>query len=167
MKWSGMRKKQPGNPRIEKRRKRSSRCCRSHTREGGSSLCRWKDRTQKVVKRRQESSEKFRIWKVIVCGRRASRYRRDGTGEQAVVLHTVERRGLCHWSRFRRLHNLWNRCKVHNRCHRDHNLQHCRSVFKVGKIFTWPARCVGEQKDGSIARTAHVTGECVKTACNR
>ncbi len=143
--------------RNKKRRKRSSRCCGSrHTREGGSSRCRWKDRTQ--VRpwhlKRQELSEKFRIKRVIVCGRGASRNRHDGTGGDQ-------------WSHLRRLHNLWNRCKVHNRYHRDHNLQHCHSVFKVGKIFTWPARCVGEQKDGSIARTAHVTGECVKTACNR
>ena len=156
--------------RNKKRRKRSSRCCGSrHTREGGSSRCRWKDRIQ--VRpwhlRRQESSEKFRIKRVIVCGRRASRHRRDGTGVQAVVLHTVERRGLCHWSRFRRLHNLWNRCKVHNRCRRDRNLQDLHNVSKAHKIFTWHARCVGKQRDGSIARTARAAGECVKIVCNR
>ena len=133
--------------RSKKRGKRSFRCCGSrHTREGGSSRCRWKDRIQ--------VSEKCRIKRVIVCGRGASRNRHDGaSGDQ--------------WSQLRRLHNLWNRCKVHNRYHRDHNLQHCHSVFKVGKIFTWPARYVGEQKDGLIARTVRATGEFVKTACNR
>ena len=159
-----MRKKQSGKSRIEKRRKRSSRCCRSR---GGSSLCRWKDRTQKFVERRQESSEKLRIWRVIVCGRRASQDRRDGTGVQVVVPHTVELGSHCHWKHFRNLHNLWNLCKVHNRCRRDHNLQDLHNVSKAHKIFTWHARCVGEQRDGSIAKTAHVTGECVKTACNR
>ena len=50
---------------------------------------------------------------------------------------------------------------------RDYNLQHRHSILMLGKIFSRFARYVEKRKDGSIARTVHATGECVKTACNR